>query len=180
MSRIGRKPVEIPENVTVDIDGRKVVVKGPKGELSIEVRPEIAVKKEDNTIVTEIKIKTKQSNAFWGLTSSLIKNMVEGVVNGYEKKLELVGVGYRVAQNGPDKITLSVGYSHPVEFTSPDGVILQIEDNNKITISGIDKQLVGLTAAQIRKVRRPEPYKGKGIKYVDEIIKRKAGKSAKV
>jgi large subunit ribosomal protein L6 len=178
MSRIGRKPIEIPAGVKVDVSGSKVTVEGPKGTLNMKVRPEIEVSVEDSTIKTGIKIETKKSNAYWGLTSSLLSNMIEGVTEGYEKTLELVGVGYRVESKGPSKISLTLGYSHPVGYEAPEGVALDVPDNKTILVKGNDKQLVGLAASNIRKLRKPEPYKGKGIKYSDEVIKRKAGKSA--
>lgn len=180
MSRIGRSQIQIPESVTVAIENDVVTVKGEKGELSYETRPEINVDVRENIIEASIKIETRQSNAYWGLTRALIANMVEGVSKGFEKKLELVGVGYRVKPIDKQKISLAVGYSRPVEFKAPDGITLDVVDNKNITISGINKQLVGLTAAQIRKVRKPEPYKGKGIKYENEIIRRKPGKAGKV
>ncbi len=178
MSRLGKKPIEIPTGVTVNVDGALVTVKGPKGELKYEVRPEIGVKVESNSITTEIIRDTKSANAYWGLVSSLLNNMVKGVNEGFSKKLELVGVGYRAKALG-NGVSLSVGYSHPVEFSAPEGIKIDVVDNQNITISGADKQLVGLVAANIRKIRKPEPYKGKGIKYAGEVVRRKAGKSGK-
>lgn len=178
MSRIGRKEILIPGGVTVDVTDSKVVVKGTKGELELTVRPEIGLKMEDGKLTTFIKKDTKEANAFWGMTRALIANMIKGVTEGFEKKLELVGVGYR-AKPVSGGISLSLGFSHPVEFTSPKGITLNVPDPTTIIISGSDKQLVGLTAARIRKFRKPEPYKGKGIKYSNEYVRRKAGKSAK-
>ena len=179
MSRIGKKPIQIPSGVTVTVKGSNVEVQGTKGKLSIEVRPEIKVEVVDNTVVSSIAKKTDNSNAYWGLTQSLIGNMVHGVSEGYEKKLQLVGVGYRAKETN-DGITLTVGYTHPVDVKAPEGIEFEVEDNQNITVKGIDKELVGLTAAKIRAIRKPEPYKGKGIKYADEVVRRKAGKSGKV
>ena len=180
MSRIGRKLIEIPQGVTVEVNGRDVVVKGPKGSLTCKFESEIGVKVEENKIRVEILGVTKRSNAFWGLTRALIANMVKGVVGGFEKKLELVGVGYRAKQTSPSEIVLTVGFSHPVEFKAPEGIKLAVVDNTHITVTGADKQLVGLTAANIRKIKKPEPYKGKGIRYEGEVVRRKAGKAGKV
>lgn len=179
MSRLGRRKIQIPNQVEVEITGSKVTVKGPKGELSMDVRPEIEVVKKENELETNVKIPTKESNAFWGLTWSLLNNMIIGVTEGYEKKLELVGVGYR-ATGAADGVNLTLGYSHPVEFKTPEGIELEVIDNKNITVRGTDKQLVGQTAAKIRALRKPEPYKGKGIRYSDEIIKLKPGKAGKV
>ena len=176
MSRIGKRPIQIPEGVEVKIEDQKVTVKGPKGELTCEVASEILVEKKDNQLQLSPKKKTKKTRALWGLWRALLQNAVIGVSSGFEKKLEIVGVGYRAEMRG-DKLILNVGYSHPVEFPLPADVKAQVE-GNIITVSGIDKQRVGEIAAQIRKVRKPEPYKGKGIKYVDEVIRRKEGKAA--
>ena len=174
MSRIGKKPISIPSGVEIKLQDGKVIVKGPKGELSKEVRPEINVEIKEKEVIVSIKTESKQSNAFWGLTRALIANMVEGVTNGYEKKLIIKGLGYKASMIG-DKIVLLVGFSHPVELEPLEGVKVEVKGNT-ITVSGINKELVGLRAAQIRKVKEPEPYKGKGIMYSDEVIKRKAGK----
>lgn len=176
MSRLGKKPISIPENVEVKIEDQKVWVKGPKGELSCEIRPEIKIRKKDGEIFCSIEKDTRKSNAFWGLSRSLIFNMIEGVTKGFEKKLELSGVGYRVSMEG-EELVLKVGFSHLVKIKSPQGISIVVEKNT-ITVSGIDKQLVGLTASRIRKVKPCEPYKGKGIKYEGEIIRRKVGKKA--
>ena len=178
MSRIGKLPIELLAGVKATVSGRNITIEGPKGKLEFTHRPEIKVEVIDNKVVCTIEKDSKQSSAYWGLTRAMINNMVNGVVKGYSKKMELVGVGYRVKQAGSD-ITLTVGYSHPVEFKAPKGIELKVEDNTNLTVSGIDKQLVGLTAARIRKIRLPEPYKGKGIKYSDEVIRRKAGKTGK-
>ncbi len=178
MSRIGKNPIEIPSDVTVTIDKDLIVVKGPKGELSLSKMPVIDAKIDDNHVVFNTEAKTKQINAAWGLMRALVANMIKGVTVGFEKKLELVGVGYRAAQNG-NGLTMNIGYSHPVSITAPAGIQITVVDNQNITISGADKQLVGQVAAKIRKVRQPEPYKGKGIKYSTETVRRKAGKSGK-
>lgn len=176
MSRIGKKPIEIIEGVEVKIDGQKVTVKGPRGELSQEVRPEIKVALEDKKIVVKPAKETKETKAFWGLTRALLSNMVKGVSEGYDKKLEIQGVGYRAAIQGED-IVLNIGFSHTVEIKAPEGIKLSVE-KNIITVSGIDKGLVGEVAATIRRVRPPEPFKGKGIRYVGEQVRRKLGKKA--
>lgn len=178
MSRIGKQPIEIPEKVEVKIDGSLVSVKGPKGSLEQKIHPLVKVELKENTIVLSVnKPENSEEGALWGLFRSLLANMVEGVTGGFEKKLEINGVGYKARMEGKNKLILNVGYSHPVDFNLPEGIDGQV-DANVITISGIDKQLVGETAANIRKVRKPEPYKGKGIKYIDEVIRRKVGKAA--
>jgi len=177
MSRIGKKIIIIPENVDIKIDHRNVTVKGPKGEISHEIPWIIDIEIEDRTILLKPNKKTKQSSALWGLTRSLLFNCVEGVTNGFEKQLELVGVGYRASVEGEKKIILEVGFSDKKEVEIPEGIEVSVK-KNIITISGINKQQVGEIAAKIRKVRRPEPYKGKGIKYVGEKIRRKEGKKA--
>ncbi len=178
MSRIGKKPILIPKGVEVKVDKSSVMVKGPKGELSLKIHPHVTVTvSADQVMVTVLKPEIKDNNALWGLYGSLIKNMVIGVTSGFEKKLEINGVGFRAQVSG-DKMTLNLGFSHPVEFILPKGIKAEIE-KNVISLSGVDKQLVGETAAQIRDLKLPEPYKGKGIKYADEIIRKKAGKAAK-
>ncbi|MBD3247948.1 50S ribosomal protein L6 [Candidatus Falkowbacteria bacterium] len=177
MSRLGKLPIELKAGTEARIDGNLIIVKGPKGELKQEIKDLVDVKVESDKIIVDIKDKDDQEQkSFWGLYRSLINNMVKGVEEGFEKKLEVNGVGYRVQAQG-NKLVLNVGFSHPVEFDLPEGVSATVE-GNIITISGFDKQMVGEVAARIRKVRKPEPYKGKGIKYVDEIIRRKEGKSA--
>ncbi|MCP6719599.1 MAG: 50S ribosomal protein L6 [Patescibacteria group bacterium] len=176
MSRIGKKPIELPEGVEVRVEGRKVIVKGPKGELSREIRPEIKIELKEREILISPKIETRKTKAFWGLTRALINNMVKGVAEGYEKKLEIHGLGYKADIEG-DELVLKVGFTHLVKIKTPESIKITAE-KNLITVSGIDKELVGQTAARIRKVRPPEPYKGKGIRYVDEIVRRKAGKKA--
>lgn len=179
MSRIGRMPVVIPAGVTATIgEGNTVTVKGPKGELTQSFAPCLGIKVEGAEIVVTRSSEEKEVKALHGLTRALINNMVNGVVNGFAKKLEINGVGYKVEKSGK-KITLSVGYSHPVYFEEADGITYEIPDANTIIVHGIDKQAVGQAAAQIRAKRPPEPYLGKGIKYADEHIRRKAGKTGK-
>lgn len=179
MSRLGKKPIEILGGASVIITGTHVEVKGPKGALTLDIRPEIKAVVKDNQVIVSVSKEVKESKAYWGLTRSLIANMVLGVTQGFEKKLELVGVGYR-AKASADGISFAVGYSHLVEFKTPVGIKLDVVDNQNITVSGADKQQVGAVAASIRKIRKPEPYKGKGIKYSDEVVRRKVGKSGKV
>ena len=179
MSRIGRLPVTIPAGVTVEIaENNKVTVNGPKGTLERELPTEMEIKVDGETIVVTRPNDLKRMKSLHGLTRTLINNMVVGVTNGYEKVLEVNGVGYRAAKSG-NKLTLSLGYSHPVEMIDPEGVETVVEGQNKIVVKGIDKEKVGQYAAEIRDKRRPEPYKGKGIKYSDEVIRRKVGKTGK-
>jgi large subunit ribosomal protein L6 len=174
MSRIGKKLIVIPQGVEVIVEDKNIKVKGPKGELNYESLKEVSVVVEDGGIKITPNSETKESQAFWGLTRALIANMVSGVTEGYSKSLELVGVGYTSFLEGKD-LVLKVGYSHNVKIDAPEGITFEVK-KNLITVSGIDKNLVGQTAANIRKVRKPEPYKGKGIKYSDEIVRRKEGK----
>lgn len=178
MSRIGKEPVAIPDGVDVTVAGGVCTVRGPKAELSHPVHPDITVEVADGLVVVTRPSDAREHRSLHGLTRSLIANMVEGVTKGYERSLEIVGVGYRAAARGSDGITLQVGYSHPVEIDAPDGITFAVPSANRITISGADKQQVGQVAANIRAVRRPEPYKGKGIRYAGEQIRRKAGKAA--
>ena len=179
MSRIGRLPVAIPAGVTVEVaEANKVTVKGPKGTLVKELPVEMEIKQEGETIVVTRPNDLKRMKSLHGLTRTLINNMVVGVTAGYEKVLEVNGVGYRAAKSG-NKLTLSLGYSHPVEMVDPEGVETVLEGQNIIYVRGIDKEKVGQVAAEIRDKRRPEPYKGKGIKYADETIRRKVGKTGK-
>ncbi len=179
MSRIGRMPIAIPAGVTVEIaENNKVTVKGPKGTLERVLPAEMSIKVEDAHVVVTRPNDLKRMKALHGLTRTLINNMVVGVTQGYEKSLEINGVGYRAAKQGK-KLVLSLGYSHPVEMMDPDGIEAIVENPNKIVIKGIDKEKVGQYAAEIRDKRRPEPYKGKGIKYSDEVIRRKVGKTGK-
>jgi large subunit ribosomal protein L6 len=177
MSKIAKKPVEIKEGVNVALDGKIVKVSGPKGELTFSLPQDIRVKAEAGFIHVAYKEQVDEASALAGLTRSIISNMIRGVASGFEKKLELSGVGYR-AQAADNSLTLSVGFSHPVKITAGEGIHFSVEEN-VITVSGIDKELVGNTAARIRSIRPPEPYKGKGIKYVGERIRRKVGKAAK-
>ncbi len=178
MSRIGRMPIAIPAGVTVEIaENNKVTVKGPKGTLTRVLVPEMEIKVEGAEVVVTRPNDLKRMKSLHGLTRTLINNMVVGVTSGYEKKLEVNGVGYRAAKAGK-KLTLSLGYSHPVEMEDPEGIESVVE-GNVITVKGIDKEKVGQYAAEIRDKRRPEPYKGKGIKYADEVIRRKVGKTGK-
>lgn len=176
MSRIGRKPISLPAGVKVTVDGNTVTVQGSKGTLVQAIPDEITVSQEDNQILVQRASDDKKQRAYHGLSRALIANMVEGVTNGFEKKLELVGVGYRAQMQGK-KLVISIGFSHPVEVDAPEGIEFEVPAPTKITIKGIDKQLVGNTAAHIRAIRKPEPYKGKGIKYENEVIRRKAGKA---
>ena len=179
MSRIGRMPVAIPAGVTVTIaENTLVTVKGPKGTLERELPVEMNIKEEDGHIVVTRPNDLKKMKSLHGLTRTLINNMIHGVTEGYEKVLEVNGVGYRAAKQGK-KLVLSLGYSHPVEMEDPEGIETVLEGQNKITVKGISKEKVGQYAAEIRDKRRPEPYKGKGIKYADEVIRRKVGKTGK-
>lgn len=177
MSRIGKLPIAIPAGVDVRLEGHNISVKGPKGQLQRTMHKDIIIKVEDNQIVVTRPSDEKQHRALHGLTRALIANMVEGVTKGFEKSLELAGVGYRAAKQG-NKLVLTVGYSHPVEFEPEKGLEIEVPAPNKIIVKGVDKEKVGALAADIRAVRKPEPYKGKGIKYADEVIRRKAGKAA--
>ena len=179
MSRIGRMPIAIPAGVTVEVaENNKVTVKGPKGTLERVLPEEMTIKLEDGQVVGTRPNDLKKMKSLHGLTRTLINNMVVGVTEGYEKVLEVNGVGYRAAKSG-NKLTLNLGYSHPVEMIDPEGIETVLEGQNKITVKGIDKEKVGQFAAEIRDKRRPEPYKGKGIKYADEVIRRKVGKTGK-
>ena len=178
MSRIGKMPIAIPAGVTVDVaENNTITVKGPKGTLTRVLSPEMEIKVEGAEVVVNRPNDLKRSKSLHGLTRTLINNMVVGVTQGYEKALEINGVGYRAAKEGK-KLVLNLGYSHPVNMTDPDGIESTV-DNNRIVVKGIDKEKVGQYAAEIRDKRRPEPYKGKGIKYVEEVIRRKAGKTGK-
>jgi large subunit ribosomal protein L6 len=177
MSRIGRKPIEIPDGVTVDVKPGAVMVKGPKGELSQNVSPQMKVAEEDGTVTVTRPTDRGEDRALHGLTRSLIANMVEGVTDGYSKQLEIQGVGYRARLQGK-ALELSVGYSHPVSITAPEGIEFEVPQPTQVIVRGIDKQLVGEITARIRRVRPPEPYKGKGIRYVGEHVRRKVGKRA--
>lgn len=177
MSRIGNKSITIPSSVTVTITKDTVLVKGSKGELTVTLLPGIKVEQIENAIVVSRTNDERETRAFHGLIRSLLNNNIIGVSEGYKKTLKMVGTGYRVAAKGKD-ITLSVGFSHPVEFEAPAEVNIKVEGNDTIHIDGIDKQAVGQVAANIRKIKPPEPYKGKGIRYEDEVVRKKAGKTA--
>lgn len=178
MSRIGRLPIDIPAGVDVKVDGSAVTVKGPKGELSLNVASPIEVKIEENQVIVSRPDDERASRSLHGLTRTLIANDIIGVTQGYSKGLEIVGTGYRVAQKG-NAIEFALGFSHPVTVEAPEGITFTVEGNNKLTVAGISKQAVGETAANIRKIKKPEPYKGKGIRYAGEVVRRKAGKSGK-
>ena len=174
MSRIGKKPILIPENVEVKIEGQKVMIKGPKGELSREIRPEIGIEVKENKVFVMPQIETKKTKALWGLTRALLANMIRGVTEGFEKKLEIEGIGFRASVEGED-LVLYVGFTHPIRIKAPEGIKFSVE-KNIITVSGADLEKVSQIAAKIRKVKPPEPYKGKGIRYLGEVIRRKVGK----
>src|SRR6478609_6178276 len=179
MSRIGKLPVAVPSGVDVAIDGALVTVKGPKGTLSHTVAAPITVEQGEGVLDVKRPDDERQSKALHGLTRTLVNNMVVGVTDGYEKKLEIVGVGYRVLSKGPTQLEFQLGYSHSITFNAPDGITFTVESPTKLSVQGIDKQLVGEVAANIRKLRKPEPYKGKGVRYAGEHIRRKVGKAGK-
>jgi large subunit ribosomal protein L6 len=178
MSRIGRQPIEVPAGVTATIEGSAVTIKGPKGTLSLKVADPIAVSQEDGSIVVTRPDDERASRALHGLTRTLVSNMVIGVTQGYEKGLEIVGTGYRVVAKGQD-LEFQLGFSHPVLVKAPEGISFQVDSPIKFKVIGIDKQQVGEVAANIRKIRKPEPYKGKGVRYEGEVVRRKAGKAGK-
>jgi large subunit ribosomal protein L6 len=180
MSRIGRLPITVPAGVEVNLDGQNVSVKGPKGTLQHRVAEPITVARADTgDIVVTRPDDERVSKSLHGLTRTLVSNMVVGVTQGYEKKLEIVGVGYRVMAKGPTELEFALGFSHPVKVTAPDGITFAVESNTKFAVQGIDKQQVGEVAANIRKLRKPEPYKGKGVRYAGEKVRRKVGKAGK-
>lgn len=176
MSRIGRNPITIPAGTTVTVEGQTLIAKGTKGELSVVLSPGFSIKQDAEQLIVEQQVQNRITNAQFGLMRTLIDNAVQGVTNGFTKQLEMNGVGFRVEKKGND-LQFSLGFSHKIDFTAPEGIELNIE-GNIISVSGADKQLVGSVAAQIRALKKPEPYKGKGIKYVGERIRRKAGKAA--
>lgn len=176
MSRIGKLPIDIPDGVDIKIDGNVITVKGPKGQLTKQFPKEMEIQLNDKQVIVKRPTDQKKHKALHGLTRTLIANMVEGVTKGFQKTLAIEGVGYRAAKQG-NKLVLTIGYSHPVEIEQPKGIEIEVPANNKIVVKGIDKELVGITAANIRKVREPEPYKGKGIRYENEYIRRKVGKT---
>ncbi|HFE63354.1 50S ribosomal protein L6 [candidate division KSB1 bacterium 4484_188] len=177
MSRIGKLPIPIPQGVEIKVESGIVRVKGPKGELSVSVSSEMQIKKEGETLVVERPSDSIQHRSLHGLTRTLIHNLVQGVTEGYSKNLEIVGIGYKAEKRG-NGLFLTLGYSHPIYFTPPQGITIETPTPTKITISGIDKVLVGQVSAKIRSFRKPEPYKGKGIRYEGEYVRRKAGKTA--
>jgi large subunit ribosomal protein L6 len=179
MSRVGKEPIAIPSGVDVTVEGRRVVVKGPNGTLAHQAPEAITVSRDGDTLVVTRPDDERENRALHGLTRSLVHNMVVGVSQGFSRELEIVGVGYRAQSQGPSKLELQVGFSHPVRFEAPEGVTFEVPQPTRIVVRGADKQLVGQVAADVRKSRPPEPYKGKGIRYADERVQRKAGKSAK-
>ncbi|PZD75349.1 50S ribosomal protein L6 [Acaryochloris thomasi RCC1774] len=178
MSRIGKRPVEIPDKVTVTLDGQSVAVKGPKGELSRTLPPEVLLEQQDKAIVVSRRDESRNARQRHGLCRTLVANMVEGVSKGFERKLQIIGVGYRAQVQGKN-LVLNVGYSNPVTIEPPEGIQVAVDGNTNVTVSGINKEIVGNTAARIRAVRPPEPYKGKGIRYEGEYVRRKVGKAGK-
>ena len=179
MSRVGKEPIPIPNGVEVTLDAGHVAVKGPKGELQRQTPTQIAISRSGDELVVTRPDDERQNRALHGLVRSLVNNMVVGVSDGFTRDLEIVGVGYRATAQGPNRLELQVGFSHPVKVEAPDGITFDVPQPTRITVRGCDKQLVGQVAADIRKIRKPEPYKGKGIRYAGERVLRKAGKSAK-
>ena len=179
MSRIGRLPITVPATVDVTIDGRTLTVKGPKGILTRALHPDMILSREDDQIVVSRPTEQKTHKQLHGLTRTLVNNMVVGVTDGYRKGLEITGVGYRAALNG-SKLQLNLGYSHPIEIDPPAGITFEVETPTRLAVVGIDKELVGEYAAKVRSMRKPEPYKGKGVRYSGEVIRRKAGKAGKI
>jgi large subunit ribosomal protein L6 len=179
MSRIGKSPIPVPSGVEVTLAGQHVTVKGPQGTLERDIPGEITVRQEDSTLLVERPDDERHNRALHGLVRSLVNNMVVGVTAGFTKELEIVGVGYRATAQGPNKIELALGFSHPVVVDAPAGISFEVPQPTRISIKGIDKELVGQVAADIRKIRKPEPYKGKGVRYAGEYVQRKAGKAAK-
>ena len=179
MSRIGKAPISVPSGVEVSIDGRQVAVKGPKGALDLEVPGDITVRRDGEELLVERPDDQRQNRALHGLTRSLVNNMVVGVSEGFAKELQIVGVGYRCIAKGPDALELQLGFSHSIEVRAPDGISFDVPEPTRIIVSGPDKQVVGQVAADIRSYRKPEPYKGKGVRYLGEHVVRKAGKAAK-
>ena len=179
MSRIGRAPIPVVSGVDVRIDDGRITVKGPMGTLERAIPPDITIRQDGEVLVVERPDDERQHRALHGLARSLVNNMVVGVTAGFQKELEIVGVGYRATAQGPSRIELAVGFSHPVAVEAPSGVTFEVPTPTRITVKGIDKEAVGQVAANIRKIRKPEPYKGKGIRYAGEVVRRKAGKAAK-
>ncbi|AKG23498.1 50S ribosomal protein L6 [Calothrix sp. 336/3] len=178
MSRIGKRPIAVPAKVEIKIDGTKIVVKGPKGELSRELPTQVSVSQEGQTLTVERKDDSRVSRQMHGLSRTLVANMVEGVSQGFQRRLEIQGVGYRAQVQGRN-LVMNMGYSHQVQIVPPEGIQFAVENNTNVIVTGYDKEIVGNTAAKIRAVRPPEPYKGKGIRYAGEVVRRKAGKTGK-
>ncbi len=179
MSRIGKAPISVPSGVDVTVSGRTITVKGPKGTLSRAIPGEIIVRQEDSTLLVERPDDERHNRALHGLTRSLVNNMVLGVTDGFRKQLDIVGVGYRAEAQGPNAIKLALGFSHPVNVTAPEGISFEVPTATQVVVTGIDKEVVGQVAANIRSIRKPEPYKGKGVRYTGERVLRKAGKAGK-
>jgi large subunit ribosomal protein L6 len=179
MSRIGRLPIAVPAGVEVTLDGRDITVKGPRGTLARQLHPDMRVVREDVRLLVERPTDGKMHKQLHGLTRTLVANMVEGVTTGYRKGIEITGVGYRAAKVG-EKLQLNLGYSHPIEIAPPSGISFELENPTRLAVVGIDKELVGQVAAKVRSSRKPEPYKGKGVRYAGEVVRRKAGKAGKI
>jgi large subunit ribosomal protein L6 len=179
MSRVGRSPINIPSGVEVALGGREITVKGPRGSLSRSLPPDITVRQDGAVLVVERPSDERMHRALHGLTRSLVNNMVVGVTEGFRKDLEIVGVGYRATAQGPSKLDLALGFSHTISVDAPDGITFEVPAPTRISVQGIDKEVVGQVAADIRRIRKPEPYKGKGVRYAGEVVRRKAGKAAK-
>ncbi|TML86959.1 MAG: 50S ribosomal protein L6 [Actinobacteria bacterium] len=179
MSRVGRSPINIPSGVEVALGGREITVKGPRGSLSRSLPPDITVRQDGAVLLVERPSDERMHRALHGLTRSLVNNMVVGVTEGFRKDLEIVGVGYRATAQGPSKVDLALGFSHTISVDAPDGITFEVPAPTRISVQGIDKEVVGQVAADIRRIRKPEPYKGKGVRYAGEVVRRKAGKAAK-
>ena len=179
MSRIGRAPIPVPSGVEVSVASGHITVKGPRGTLERDLHPDISVRQDDGVLLVERPDDERRHRALHGLTRSLVNNMVVGVTDGFQRDLEIVGVGYRCAAQGPNRLELALGFSHPVVVEAPEGITFEVPAPTRISVRGIDKQAVGQVAAEIRRIRKPEPYKGKGVRYAGEIVRRKAGKAAK-
>jgi large subunit ribosomal protein L6 len=179
MSRIGKSPIPVPSGVDITVTGNRITVKGPKGTLERALPGDVTIRREGDALVVDRPNDERQSRALHGLSRSLLNNMVVGVTNGFSKELEIIGVGYRATAAGPGTLDLALGFSHPVQVKAPEGVTFEVPAPNRISVKGIDKELVGQVAADIRAIRKPEPYKGKGVRYQGEYVARKAGKTGK-